>query len=52
MTPEARNVNVKEEESDISSDGEAATGNTEDGEETETAPEDEDSVTRCIWYVF
>lgn len=48
VTPEARNVNVKEEESDISSDGEAATGNTEDGEETETAPEDEDSVTRCI----
>ncbi|CAH1395374.1 unnamed protein product [Nezara viridula] len=48
VTPEARNVSVKEEESDISSDGENATGNTEDGEETETAPEDEDSVTRCI----
>lgn len=36
------------EESDLSSDGEAPPGNTEDGEETETAPEDEDSVTRCI----
>jgi len=34
------------EESDLSSDGEHPP---DDGEETETAPEDEDSVTRCIW---
>lgn len=35
-----------DKESVISSDGKG-----EDGEETETANEGEDSVTRCIWYV-
>lgn len=41
------------EESDVSTDGEREMD--PQGEETETAPEaednDEDSVTRCIWWV-